>query len=213
MPEASQKRAPVLLVLLLCLCGFACSRPGNVSDQSTTPLNRHVPFRAASTSQGDAPNDSSFGLPDQVSASPNSMPFRDPQSLPAGTLLTIRLKGPISSDALKSSGTFEGEVDDPIAVEGATGISRGTLVSGRVEAARAGTRNSGYLRLTLNSIALSGRDLTLRTSSLFVRGKMAGLTAGATANLPVVRLEPGRRLTFHLSEPIYIPGPLTSSVQ
>src|SRR5207248_10256820 len=102
----------------------------------------------------------------------SDLPFRDPQTLPAGTLLTVRLKNPVSAENPDADRTFQAVVDQPIVIEGNKLVPAGTLVSGRVESARASNlkRNSGYLRLTLDSIDLAGSKLPMQTSSLFVSG-------------------------------------------
>jgi hypothetical protein len=209
-------RQPNTRRLLLPLLAFVlweagCSRPGG-SDAAALQPSPQVPFRAGGA-QAVTSADSALAVPEQVPNAPNAVPFHDPQSLPAGTLLTVRLKVPISSDSVRTSSTFEAEIEDPVAVDGATLISAGAVASGRVEEARPATQYGGYLRLTLNSIALPGRDLTLKTSSLFVRGKTGDQNLGRSHGAVTVRLAPGRRLTFRLSEPAYIPGPLASAVR
>lgn len=146
------------------------------------------------------------------------LPFRDPQSLPAGTLLTVRLKNPISAENPDANGIFEAIVDQPVVIDGNKLVPLGSLVSGRVESARTSNlkRNSGYLRLTLDSIDLAGSKLPVQTSSLFVRGNAAQprtsqsqvLTGQASA--AIIRLEKGRRLVFRLTEPVYVAGSPTA---
>ncbi len=101
-----------------------------------------------------------------------ALPFHDPQNLPAGTLLTVRLKNPISAENPGANGTFEAVVDEPVVIEGNKLVPRGAIVAGRVESARASKlkRNRGYVRLALDSIHLAGANLPIQTSSLFVRG-------------------------------------------
>jgi hypothetical protein len=72
-------------------------------------------------------------------------------------------------------------------------------VSGRIEseglqAGRAGrTPGAGYFGLTLSSITVGGREITVQTSSLFARGAVQA--AG-------VAVQKGRRLTFRLTAPV-----------
>jgi hypothetical protein len=147
------------------------------------------------------------GLPPET-----SLPFRDPQNLPAGTLLTVRLKNPISAEDPDANRTFQAVVDQPVVIEGNKLVPAGTLVSGRVESARASNlkRNSGYLRLTLDSIDLAGTKLPMQTSSLFVSGNAGQprTPQGPPADQPsaIIRLEKGRRLVFRLTEPLYVAG-------
>ena len=100
------------------------------------------------------------------------LPFHNPQSLPAGTLLTVRLKNPISADDPGANARFDAVVDEPVVIEGNRLVPRGATVAGRVESARASNvrRNRGYVRLMLDSIHVAGVNLPIQTSSLFVRG-------------------------------------------
>jgi len=117
-------------------------------------------------------------------------------------MLTVRLTSPVSADDPGPSATFEATVDEPVVIEGNALVPRGANVEGRVEAARASKvkRHHSYLRLTLDSIDVAGKDLTVRTSSLFARGN----TLDSDSSLGVITLEKGRRLTFRLAEPVYM---------
>jgi hypothetical protein len=132
------------------------------------------------------------------------LPFRDDDSLPAGTLLTVRLKSAVAADSPGASGTFEAVMEDPVVIEGTALVPRGAGVEGRIESSRVSNlkQNRGYLRLTLDSIDVGGKDLPVQTSSLFVRGT----TPDSSAKVIVINLEKGRRLTFRLAEPVYVTG-------
>ena len=132
------------------------------------------------------------------------LPFRESQNLPAGTLLTVRLTDPINADRVAASGTFVAIVDEPLSVDGNTLIPRGASVAGRVESARASEvkHNIGFVRLTLDSIDLSGRALAVQTSSLFARGNVTAADAARDSSPAVIRIQKGRRLTFRLTEPV-----------
>jgi hypothetical protein len=184
MGRVFRPRGRSVLPVVLCLSCVGCSsRPAGLRSAGPTSVE------AASLSE------------DGASSEP-SIPFRDVGSLPAGTLLTVRLKTPIISDSPKNSATFAALVDEPVVVEGETLVPRGASVAGRIEAARSSTmtHNRGYVRLTLDLVDIAGRDLPIRTASLFARGN-----PGSTANpTDMVSLEQGRRLTFRLTEPVYM---------
>lgn len=132
---------------------------------------------------------------------PDNLPFHDRESLPAGTLISVRLKTPISVQDLGSNDPFEAVVVEPVVIQGNTLIPPGTLVSGRVESARTSKlkHNQGYIRLALAAIHLGGIDVPVQTASLFARQAPVGDDSPA-----LMRLEKGRRLTFSLSEPVYL---------
>jgi hypothetical protein len=193
-------RGGMVLLLLLVLAWMGCSRPGG---QGAVDAGQHqVPFR-----EGDQRG--AAGLGPTVSAAEKGpeaetgIPFRDPQSLPAGTLLTVRLKDPISSTSSGATSTFAAIVDEPIVIEGETLVARGASAVGRVESVHSYTTNAnqGYLRLSLDVVDIAGRDLPIRTSSLFARGNKGESRARDLS--PAVGLEQGRRLTFRLAEPVY----------
>lgn len=198
-------------ILLALLWVPACAPPGGLQTGGAAQADQpQVPFH-----DGDGKlsrSSDSSGAQDNGLTPETDLPFRDPQNLPAGTLLTVRLTNPISAENPDANGAFEAVVDQPIIIEGNKLVPLGTVVSGRVESARASNlkRNSGYLRLTLDSIDLAGSKLRVQTSSLFVRGN-AGQTQSPQSQLPpdqasatVIHLDKGRRLIFRLTEPVYV---------
>jgi hypothetical protein len=192
MGRVFRPRGRSVLPVVLCLSWAGCSsRPAGLRGAGPTGVE------AASLSE------------ESPSAVP-SIPFRDVGSLPAGTLLTVRLKNSINSDFLKNTSTFAALVDEPVVVEGETLVPRGASVAGRIEAARSSTmtHNRGYVRLTLDLVDIAGRDLPIRTASLFARGNPESTTANAP---DIVSLEQGRRLTFRLTEPVYMASQSSTS--
>lgn len=147
-----------------------------------------------------------------------SRAFTDFDILPAGTLLTVRLEKSLAADAPEAGGGFDAIVDEAVVVNGVTIIPQGVSVAGRVEAARASAlkRSRAYLRLTLASIEVGGRDLAVQTSSLFARGRSDATSILENANsisaassislVNSVHLEKGRQLTFRLIGPVAIPA-------
>ncbi len=187
-------------VLLALFGAVGCAPPDGLpsADGTSQPEQHKVPFHEA---DGKAPSPNSVLTQDKGPTPETDLPFQEAQSLPAGTLLTVRTKSPISAENPEANGTFEAMVDQPVVVEGNQLVPLGAMVSGRVESARASNlrRSSGYVRLTLESVHLAGSNVPVQTSSLFVRGR-ASLTSGPHSQ--VVRLERGRRLVFRLTEPM-----------
>lgn len=201
MSRLRRPRGGAILALLLSLCWTGCSRPG--SNQGTADGGQHqVPFREGGQGETAGLSPTVSAAAEKGSYAEAGVPFRDPQNLPAGTLLTVRLKDPISSDSSGASSAFAAVVDEPVVIEGETLVPRGASVTGRVESARPSTvkRNQGYVRLSLDVVDIAGRDLPIRTSSLFARGRMGEPQARSASG--VVDLEQGRRLTFRLTEPV-----------
>lgn len=90
-------------------------------------------------------------------------------TVPAGTPIAIRMQSSLSSATASAGQHFQATLDDPIVVEGKTIAPRGADVRGHVVSARSSGRlhKPGYLRLTLDSIALNGKSTPIETSSLF----------------------------------------------
>ncbi len=179
---------PALLALML---AAGCSRPVGAA-------NAHSDRPPAPFDDGNQPADRQRNAPDSYTG----IPLHDSANLPAGTLITVHLSSPISADGPDTSGTFTAIVDGPVVVNGVTIVPRGVSASGRVESARASLlkRNRGYVRLSLDSITVSGRDLPVQTSSLFARGSAGDAQDSARGqSVNVIHLEKGRRLTFRLT--------------
>jgi hypothetical protein len=197
------------MMLLALLDAGGCARPAALQSGGSAPAGqKQVPFH---DEEGKPPDTRASDLPatQDNSASENGLPFHDPQNLPAGTLLTVRLKSPISAGSQGARGTFEAVVDEPVVIEGNKLIPRGAVVAGRVESARTSNlkRNRGYLRLALDSIRVRGLNLPVQTSSLFVRGNAGEIEPHASEDSggsAVIHLEKGHRLTFRLTETVYV---------
>ncbi len=93
-------------------------------------------------------------------------------TVPAGTAVSIRLQNEISSASNRPGDKFAAVLDEPIKVDGKTVAPRGAAVQGRVVAARSSGRlhNSGYLRLSLVSVAMNGKAVPVHSSSVFAMG-------------------------------------------
>jgi hypothetical protein len=93
-------------------------------------------------------------------------------TVPAGTVVAVRLQSAVSSATASPGETFDAVLAEPLVVKGETVAPTGTPVTGRVVEAKSSGRlhDSGYLRLTLASITINGKSFPLQTSSLFAKG-------------------------------------------
>jgi hypothetical protein len=183
----------ILFALSVLALTTGCSRSLRVPDEGSNQTDQ-APFRTSGAANGAPPADRQDAHPAE-----NGLPFQDGQSIPAGTLLTVRLKSALTSATSGGNDLFEATVDQPVVIDGTTIVPTGTGVVGRVESARISVMKPerGYLRLALQSVHLGGIDVPVQTASLFARqGSSADLQAS------MVHLEEGRRLTFRLMEPI-----------
>jgi len=205
-------RGRVLLPLLLSVCWAGCSRPGGTAEAGTQATGQTVPFRGEDAADASA-SDPALAVPAHTPGAPGAVPFRDPQKLPAGTLLTVRLKESISSDVIDAKGVFAALVDDPVVIDGTSLVPSGAQVMGRVESTNAspGKPTRGFVRLTLTSIDLGGAEIPLETSSLFARG--TGEAQPPAGHPNAVRLERGHRLTFRLTDSVAMVGQVAKSTR
>lgn len=186
--------------LLLAMLAGGCSRPIAVPGDSVAAQEdpHETPFHEDGTkldsARGETPGSSGKAVDD-------GPPFGERENLPAGTLISVRLKSPISVKDPDAGEGFDAVVVEPVVIQGDTLIPRGILVSGRVESARTSQvkRNRGYVQLKLASVHIGSQDVPVQTASLFAR--QSTLSDGSPRT---IRVERGRRLTFALAEPVFI---------
>lgn len=206
--------AAALLVLIMT---GACSRPTHVNDGTASDPAGKTPFNQdAGATAGPGVAESQLEADgSNREGTPTGVPFNASGSrhVPMGTLLAVRLESSFSSARIQAGRTFSAVLDEPIIVEGDTIVPPGATVKGRVESARASgpNVNSGYLRLTLESMQIAGKEIPLQTSSLFARdngSELSDLKADfggrgpKPAGMRNAKLKKGRRLTFRLITPL-----------
>jgi hypothetical protein len=194
-------RFGVWLFLLASLTASSCSRPEGISDnqgpsQSEDP---ETPFQAQ---EGGAPAEldpivaSAQKLTHSAHVVRSGSPH-DFQNVPAGTLVTVRLKSAAYAGMSPSDALFEAVVVEPVVVDGYTLVPVGASAAGRVESARTSNLkpNRGYVRLALQTLQLGDRRIPVQTDSLFAREAPMGASP-----ISAIHLEKGRRLTFRLTD-------------
>lgn len=93
--------------------------------------------------------------------------------LPAGTLITVRLNQPLSSDHNQPGDGFTAVLDQPLVANGLVVARRGQTAVGRVNVAEKGGRVKGVSRLGIELGELTfvdGQQLPIRTELLENRG-------------------------------------------
>jgi hypothetical protein len=145
----------VLMLILICACG----RPP--ADEASNSGAQKLPFDRQPRSTG---------------VSPSRSLIPSTTKLPEGTPIPIRLQSALSSVSSQAGDTFNGTVDEAVAIDGQTLIARGTPVTGRVLEAKASANSPenslepGYLRIVLVSLNVGGRPVMIETSSIFAKG-------------------------------------------
>jgi hypothetical protein len=188
---------------------------------ATADSNRQLPFDRASDGGGNSPT-AAFTA----------------DGIPTGTEIIIRLRSALSSADSRVGDSFEAALDVPVIIAGKTMVSQGSRVTGRVVATKAseGFHHPGYLRVTLASISVNGKSISVQTSSIFAKagsyekpktataaidrykadGKGAMTEAVADSGTGTgssyahgkgdVKFSTGHRLTFRLVQPLPLQG-------
>ncbi|HWR17827.1 MAG TPA: hypothetical protein VN577_23560 [Terriglobales bacterium] len=160
----------VVAVLVLSMVFTACSGTPKgdqaAADQPATTAegsNSTAPFASSDTQSADTGKKGLFGSSPKV---PSSI------TIPAGTVVAVRLQNTVSSATAQPGDSFDAVLDEALVVKGQTVAPRGAPVTGRVVEAKSSGRlhNSGYLRLTLASITINGKEHAIQTSSMFAKG-------------------------------------------
>ena len=94
-------------------------------------------------------------------------------TIPAGSLVHVRITDDLSSETAKPGDTFRGVLENPIEVNGKTVYPRGSAVTGRVRTVVTSGRLSrpGVLELELIRVESGGKSTTLSTDSWRLKGK------------------------------------------
>lgn len=176
-----------LLAVALCLTvTVACSRQLEVLSSAPSSDSSHqLPFDRTVEKGGVSPTKT-----------------LSPPTAPSGTEIVVRLDSQLSSATCHAGDVFQATLQEPIVVKGQSLVPSGAEIVGRVTAVSASRHAPGYLRLTLSSVVIKGNALSLHTSSVFAKGKIKD---GNTAPTQDARFSTGRRLTFHLTEPLSPP--------
>ena len=109
-----------------------------------------------------------------------------PTTVPAGTMLSIRLIDGIDVDAAQAGQTFRASVDDPVMIGGNTVIPRGADATLQAAAVKQAGRFKGSdeISLKINTISFAGRKFDVVTEPLTQKSKGEGKkTARRTAGI------------------------------
>ena len=160
-PEKSMPSRPHRVAILIVLMGLysACTRPP-VDDAATSPGSQKLPFDRQPRESG-------------ISPSQALIPYAT--RLPEGTSISVRLQNSLSSGTSHTGDTFGAILVQPLEVDGATLVAKGSSAAGRVLEAKpassaGGLPEDGYLRLVLVSLNVGGHNVTIETSSIFAKG-------------------------------------------
>jgi hypothetical protein len=168
------KRRLVVLTFLLLLMA-ACSKKSGDATSSAEPA---APGSAA---EGTLPTA-------QPAPAPEPPPPPPPVVIPAGTVLTVRLRQGLGSKTNKVGDRFSATLAEPVLADGKPVVDAGSSASGTVTEAHAAGRFKGgaTLGVALRTLTIAGHSYKIRTvpSSLESKGKSkwtAGMIGGGAA--------------------------------
>jgi hypothetical protein len=128
-------------------------------------------------------------------------------TVPAGTALSVRTTSQIS-ERDPVGRTFTAQVNQNVAVNGATVLRTGTNVTGRIQASRASSRpgrGSAPLSIALTSISVNGRSVAIKTNNVQPQGATTAQTARARSRgvtVGNILVTPGTTLQFQLTRAV-----------
>jgi len=176
MTNVFQKTLPTSLCMLALLAGCA-KQPSQSADNaaanqpSAAGPGSAAPGAAAGTLGGSATKSSAGSVA---------------ETLPVGTIITVRMNNAISSKTANRGDRFTATVANPVQVNGQTVIPAGSTAEGVVADARSRGRfkGSSLLRLTLQSVTVSGTSYPVQASisrSMKGKGKRSAVAIGGGA--------------------------------
>jgi hypothetical protein len=145
---------------------------GATPDSASAIPSRPTPVVAAPAPPAYVPE---YTAPYPVAVAPAPPVARTQMaSLPAGTILTVRMISSVSSDASRPGDRFTASLDEPVYANGVVAVPSGATVEGKVVSADQAGRVSGVSELSVQLDRLqlpSGASVSLATDVLSRQGE------------------------------------------
>lgn len=185
-----QRRSCLVLMVVVCFL-IACSKrqadkasPQKPSDSPSSESARAKPPAAPTAAPESAPP----AAAPEVAPAPPPPPPPKPVVIPAGAVLTVRLRQPLSSKTNNQGDPFNATLAEPLTVKGKTVVSAGSSVAGTVtEAHKAGRFKGGAtLDIALSSLTIGEKTYQISTMTMTQTSKgkgkrTAAMTGGGAA--------------------------------
>lgn len=164
----------ILAVAVLGSVFIGCSGAPKSSDATATDQNSTTQAANAAPAPFSSDSEKSTEAKPEKKGLFSGLTTPEPTTvtIPAGTVVAVRLQSTVSSATANPGDSFSAVLDEALVVKGVTVAPKGAAVTGRVVEAKSSGRlhDSGYLRLTLASIEINGNDTPVQSSSLFAKG-------------------------------------------
>ena len=147
--------------------------------------------------------------PEEAASRPAVAAAGDVQ-IPSGALLAVRVDQALSTSRNRTGDTFDATLDEPVTVDGALALARGTKFTGHVTISQPSGRleANALLALTLDAFESGGRSYRI-TTSLGTGAAVApnerntaAVRAAASTNRRDVEIAAGSRFQFALKAPV-----------
>ena len=148
----------VVALLALCLV-LGCSGKQNTPASSTENPNAPGGAPGGGSASGNAAGGNASSKPAA------SKPVKEIITIPAGTVITVRLGETLSSKSSSAGQGFSATVAEPVVVGGKTVIERGAAARGSVVDAKGMGHFKGgaLLEVKLDSVTIDGKDTSVET--------------------------------------------------
>jgi hypothetical protein len=151
----STRKLYVVALLALCFVLGCASKPATPASSTDNP-----------NASGDNAANGSAGGSKSASGKPvASKPVPQTITIPAGTVITVRLGETLSSKSSSAGQGFSATVAEPVAVEGKTVIEKGAAARGTVVDAKSMGHFKGgaLLEVRLSSVSINGKETSVDT--------------------------------------------------
>jgi hypothetical protein len=175
-------------IFLFCIL-IACNKPTQPPGDNNQANPGNTAPADTSANNGNGGTVSGNGSATNEKSSKVEAPARTSVTVPAGTVITVRLDESVGSKISQPGQPFSATVAHDIQVEGNTVIASGATASGVVVDAKPLGRFKGgaVLQLKLTSLSVRGNDVAVDTSSILKtatgKGKRTGVMVGGGAGL------------------------------
>jgi hypothetical protein len=152
----STRKLYVVALLALCFVLGCASKPATPASSTENPN---------ASGDNSAGNGTAAGSKSAGGKTSASKPAPQTVTIPAGTVITVRLGETLSSKDSSAGQGFSASVAEPVAVDGKTLIEKGAAARGTVVDAKSMGHFKGgaLLEVRLSSVSINGRETSVNT--------------------------------------------------
>jgi hypothetical protein len=154
----------VVVIFALCFvlgCNHSPSTPATSTDNSSSA-------NGGNSAGGGSGNAGNGAQGSSASREAKERPVREAITIPAGTVITVRLGETLSSKTSNAGDGFAATVAQPVSVDGRTVIAQGAAARGSVVDAKSMGHFKGgaLLEVKLDSVTIDGKEIPVQTGMI-----------------------------------------------